>query len=68
MRKGPPSIYLRKLINYNIRLPFERVAVDVVELQPEETGVNRCLKTFADYFLNKPEAFLVRTNDAETVT
>lgn len=56
------------MITYSLGSHFEKVAANVVGPQPKTTQRNRYIMVIAYYFTKGPEAFLVQTYDADTVT
>jgi hypothetical protein len=52
---------------YNIGTPFERVAIDIAGLFPENDRGNRYLLVAMDYFMKWPEVHAIPNQEASTV-
>ncbi|UYV63839.1 K02A2.6-like [Cordylochernes scorpioides] len=56
-----------KLKTYNVRAPFERIAIDIMGQLPRSDKGNRYILVKMDYFTKWPEAFPLADQEAETV-
>ncbi|UYV63838.1 K02A2.6-like [Cordylochernes scorpioides] len=56
-----------KLKTYNVRAPFERIAIDIIGPLPRSDKGNRYILVAMDYFTKWPEAFPLADQEAETV-
>lgn len=66
-RDGPRQRIRGKLQLYNVGLPFERIAVDILGPLPRSTSGNRFVLVVTDYFSRWPEAIPLPNHKAETV-
>ncbi|GBM51783.1 hypothetical protein AVEN_109826-1 [Araneus ventricosus] len=55
-RKGPQKRTKGRLQRYNVRKPFERMALDILGPSPVTTKGNRYVLVLMDYFTKCPEA------------
>jgi hypothetical protein len=52
---------------YNVRAPFERVAIDIAGPFPQSDRGNRYLLISMDYFTKWPEVYSISNQEASTV-
>ena len=65
-RKGPQKRSRGRLQRYNVRAPFERIAIDILGPLPRTSSRNKYILVVMDYFTKWPEAFPTPDQEAET--
>lgn len=66
-RDGPNKRINGKLQIYNVGLPFERIAIDILGPLPKTINGNRFVLVITDYFSRWPEAIPLPNHQAATV-
>jgi len=65
--KGPSTRSRGSMKQYNVGLPFERMAIDVAGPFPETERGNKYILVATDYFSKWPEVFAIPNQEATTI-
>jgi hypothetical protein len=65
--RGPRTRNRGQMHQYNVRAPFERMAIDVAEPFPLSDEGNRYVLIAIDYFMKWPEAYAIPNQKASTI-
>jgi hypothetical protein len=65
--RGPRTRNRGHMHQYNVGVPFERIAIDVAGPFPRSNQGNRYLLIAKDYFTKCPEAYAIPDQEASTV-
>ena len=66
-KKGPSRKIQAPMAQYNVGVPMERLAADILGPLPVSDSGNKYLLIIADYFTKWTEAFLIQNQEANTV-
>ncbi|GFX29206.1 retrovirus-related Pol polyprotein from transposon 412 [Trichonephila clavipes] len=66
-RKGPTERTRGRLQLYNVGVPFERIAFDILGQLPRSSDGNNNILVVMDYFTKWPEAYPIPDQEASTV-